>query len=132
MTECFRALNLQHLLQLDSKLIDEAIIDMLKNLFALQGASPVILDMCIAILDFKLAKKPDYMLLQLWLFTIRASTAENTSLPNLKPLFQKYSYLADLKKDFLAVEFFKIVQEYVLLDMYTSEEELLALINYMH
>jgi len=132
MTECFRALNLQHLLQLDSKLIDEAIIDMLKNLFALQGGSPVILDMCIAILDFKLAKKADFMLLELWLFTIRASTAENTSLPNLKPLFQKYSYLADLKKDFLAVEFLKIVQEYVLLDMYTSEEELLALINYMH
>lgn len=132
MTECFRALNLQHLLQLDSKLIDEAIIDMLKNLFALQGASPVILDMCIAILDFKLAKKPDFMLLQLWLFTIRATATENTSLPNLKPLFQKYSYLADLKKDFLAVEFLKIVQEYVLLDMYTSEEELLALINYMH
>jgi hypothetical protein len=132
MTECFRAFNLQHLLQLDSKLIDEAIIDMLKNLFALQGASPVILDMCIAILDFKLAKKPDFMLLQLWLFTIRATATENTSLPNLKPLFQKYSYLADLKKDFLAVEFLKIVQEYVLLDMYTSEEELLALINYMH
>jgi len=35
MTECFRALNLQHLLQLDQKLIDEAILDMLKNLFAL-------------------------------------------------------------------------------------------------
>jgi hypothetical protein len=37
-----------------------------------------------------------------------------------------------MKKDYLAVEFLKIVQEYVLLDMYTSQEELLSLINYMH
>jgi hypothetical protein len=35
MTECFRTLNLQHLLSMDQKLIDEAILDMLKNLFAL-------------------------------------------------------------------------------------------------
>jgi hypothetical protein len=43
MTECFHALNLQHLLSLDQKLIDEAILDMLKNLFALQPTSAVIL-----------------------------------------------------------------------------------------
>jgi hypothetical protein len=61
MTECFHALNLQHLLSLDQKLIDEAILDMLKNLFALQPTSAVILQMCISVLDFKLSKKPDSM-----------------------------------------------------------------------
>ena len=94
---------------MDSKLIDEAIVDMLKNIFALQPTSPVVLDMCVAVLDFKLAKKPESMLIQFWLFTIRAVSAENTSLANLKPLFQKYSYLADLKKDYLVIEFLKIV-----------------------
>lgn len=61
MTECFRALNLQHLLSLDQKLIDEAILDMLKNLFALQPSSSVILEMCVSVLDYKLIKKPDSM-----------------------------------------------------------------------
>lgn len=54
MTECFRTLNLQHMLEIDQKLIDEAILDMLKNLFALQPSSAVILEMCISVLDFKL------------------------------------------------------------------------------
>lgn len=132
MTECFRALNIQHLLQLDSKLIDEAILDMLKNLFALQPSSPIILEMCIAILDFKLGKKPDAMVIQFWLFTTRAVCNTNGNINNLKALFQKYSYYADTKKDYMVVDFLKIVQEYVLLDLFTSQEEILALINYMH
>jgi hypothetical protein len=62
MLECFNSLNLQHLLSVDQKLTDEAIIDMLKNLFILQPSSPVILQMCVNVLDFKLSKKPDSML----------------------------------------------------------------------
>lgn len=55
--ECFQTLNLHHLLQLNSALIDEAIIDMLKNLFIIQPDSSVILDMCISIIDYKLTQK---------------------------------------------------------------------------
>lgn len=93
---------------------------MLKNLFALQPASSVILDMCIAVLDYKLSKKPDSMVVQFWLFTTRAVSSENTSIGNLKLLFQKYSWYADLKKDYLVFDFLKIVQEYVMLDLFTS------------
>jgi len=32
----------------------------------------------------------------------------------------------------MVVDFLKIVQEYVLLDLFTTQEEILALINYMH
>ena len=32
----------------------------------------------------------------------------------------------------MVVDFLKIVQEYVLLDLFTSHEEILTLINYMH
>jgi hypothetical protein len=89
--------------------------------------------MCVAILDFKLAKKPDSMIVQFWLFTTRAVTTEsNTSLPHLKPLFQKYSYYADLKKDYMVIDFLKILQEYVLLDMFSTQEEVTALVAYMH
>lgn len=92
---------------------------MLKNLFALQPSSTIILDMCISVLDFKLAKKPDSMLISFWLFTTRAVSNDNANLANLKPLFQKYSWYADLKKDYMVSEFLKIVQEYVMLDLFT-------------
>jgi len=35
MVECFRTLNLHHMLEINQKLIDEAIVDMMKNLFVL-------------------------------------------------------------------------------------------------
>jgi hypothetical protein len=60
---------------------------MLKNLFALQPESSVILEMCISVLDFKLGRKPDSMVLQFWLFTTRAVSSENTSIAKLKFLF---------------------------------------------
>ncbi len=87
MTECFKTLNLHHLLQLNSTLIDEAIIDMMKNLFVMQPESSVILEMCINLIDFKLSKKHDSMLIQFWLFTARAVHANNQSLLQLKTLF---------------------------------------------
>lgn len=105
---------------------------MLKNIFALQPQSPVILDMCVAILDFKLAKKPDSMIVQFWLFTTRAVTSTNASLIHLKPLFHKFTYYADLKKDYMVIDFLKILQEYVLLEMFSTQEEVLGLVNYMH
>lgn len=72
------------------------------------------------------------MLIQFWLFTTRAVNSDNTSIQNLKGLFQKYSWYADLKKDYLVIDFLKIVQEYVMLDLFTSQDELVALINFMH
>lgn len=57
--ECFKTLNLHHLLQLGSELIDEAVIDMLKNLFIISPESSVILDLSISIIEYKLAQKQD-------------------------------------------------------------------------
>ncbi len=105
---------------------------MLKNLFALQPTSAVILEMCVAVLDFKLAKKPDSMVVQFWLFTTRAVSLENPSIGNLKFLFQKYAGYGDLKKDYMVIDFLKIVQEYVMLNFFSSEEDLNSLITYVH
>lgn len=63
---------------------------MLKNLFVLKPDSQVILDICVSVLDHKLSKKSDSMLIQFWLFTIRAVSTDNPGLPNLKKLFEKY------------------------------------------
>ena len=132
MTECFRALNLQHMLEIDQKLIDEAILDMLKNLFALQPSSAVILEMCISVLDFKLSKKPDSMVIHFWLFTTRAVSADNASIGNLKFLFQKYAGYGDIKKDYMVIDFLKIVQEYVMLNFFSSQDDFKGLISYIH
>jgi len=32
----------------------------------------------------------------------------------------------------MVIDFLKIVQEYVMLDLFTSQEELVSLVNYMH
>jgi hypothetical protein len=93
---------------------------MLKNLFALQPSSSVILEMCISVLDYKLAKKPDSMVLQFWVFTTRAVSLDNPSIGNLKYLFQKYAGYGDLKKDYMVSDFLKILQEYVMLNFFTS------------
>ena len=54
MVECFNHLNLQHLLSLDNNLVDEAILDMFKNLLAYQPSSPIILQMSASLIDYKL------------------------------------------------------------------------------
>ena len=94
---------------MNQKLIDEAILDMLKNLFILQPESSVILEMCASVLDFKLAKNQESMLIQFWVFTIRAVSSNNTALGCLKTLFQKYSNVIDFNKDYNGVEFLKII-----------------------
>lgn len=83
MVECFNQLNLYHLLQMESSLVDEAVLDMLKNLFAFQPASSVILEMCASLLDNKLSKKADAQFVHFWLFTTRAVSAENRSLSHI-------------------------------------------------
>ena len=92
---------------------------MLKNLFILQPSSQVILDMCVNVLDYKLQRKPDHMLIQFWLYTARAVASDNPSVSTLKDLFKKYSSLLDSKKDSVAIDFLKIVQEYVLLNFFS-------------
>jgi hypothetical protein len=72
------------------------------------------------------------MIVQFWLFTLRAVSSDNPHLPHLKGLFQKYSYYADAKKDYIVVDFLRIVQEYVMLDIFTTQDEIVSLINYMH
>lgn len=73
------------------------------------------------------------MVVQFWLFTTRAVSSDNVNINNLKHLFQKYSFYGDIKhKNYMVVDFMKIVQEYVLLNLFTSQEEILSLISYMH
>jgi hypothetical protein len=43
--------------------------------------------MCINLIDYKLSKKHDALLIQFWLFAARAVGVNNTALPQLKELF---------------------------------------------
>ena len=88
--------------------------------------------MCTSVLDYKLAKKTDSMLIQFWLFTVRAVDSTNAGLGSLETLFQKYSSYADHKKDYLVSDFLKIVQECVMLNFFSTQEELKAIIDYFH
>jgi hypothetical protein len=49
----------------------------------------------------------------------------------LKNLFQKYSHLGDNKKEYLAIDFLKIIQEYILLGFFSSPEEILQVVDYI-
>lgn len=91
--ECLKFLNILAILQAPTQChVDEAVIDMLKNLVVMCPASPVILDMCCDLLDFKLSKSlNDGNSIQFWLFTMRAVSAQNPSIHKLKELFVKFS-----------------------------------------
>jgi len=54
--ECLNQLNISKLLQLNSEQVHEALIDMLKQLLAYQPSSPVILEICVKVLDHCLTK----------------------------------------------------------------------------
>jgi len=47
-------LNISNILNIKSSLVDEAIIDMIKNVFVLSPKNSIILEMCIKIIDSKL------------------------------------------------------------------------------
>ena len=72
--ECLKFFNILAILQAPTQChVDEAVIDMLKNLVVMCPASPVILNMCCDLLDFKLSKSlNDGNSIQFWLFTMRA------------------------------------------------------------
>jgi hypothetical protein len=104
---------------------------MLKNLFIISPESSVILDMCISIIDYKLHIKEDPLIINLWLFISRAVSLENTSAANLKSIFQKISsHKGDFRHDLIAIEFLKIAQEMVLLDLFPSKEEFQSILGY--
>lgn len=108
--------------------MDEAIIDMLKNLLTQFPTSSVILEMCCALLNFKLEKSlNDGTAVQFWLFTMRATAPENAGLDNLKQLFLKFSGCLTMasprsdpgsgvnsvantiiKRDYIYIEFLKV------------------------
>lgn len=90
---CLKYLNILRILETQTEChVDEAIIDMLKNLLIQCPSSPVILDMCCTLLNFKLAKTlNDGSTMQFWLFTMRAVATDNPSLSKLKELFIKFS-----------------------------------------
>lgn len=50
----FNMLNIHNILNLKSSLVDEAIIDMMKNLFVIVPNSDIVLDICVKIIDFQL------------------------------------------------------------------------------
>ena len=80
--------------------------------------------MCVSMLDCKLPKKMDSNFVQFWLFTIRAVTDDNPSIATLKQLFHKYSVYGDTKKDYIVIDFFKIIQEGVLLNFFATQQEI--------
>ena len=78
--------------------------------------------------------------MQFWLFTMRAVANDNPSLPNLKQLFVKFSgclssggqtgqtnqsplYTMHIKRDYIFLEFLKVAQESILLNMFDTFEE---------
>ena len=143
--ECLKFLNILAILQAPTQChVDEAVIDMLKNLVVMCPASPVILDMCCDLLDFKLSKSlNDGNSIQFWLFTMRAISAQNPSVHKLKELFVKFSGCltqpvqnrqtgelssnavanTTIKRDYIYLEFLKVAQEAVLLDMFSTADE---------
>ena len=112
---------------------------MLKNLLCQCPTSPVILQMCCVLLNFKLDHSlNDSTAIQFWLFTMRAVSNDNSALPQLKDLFLKFSGCltqgpqgaaapnsvanTNIKRDFLYIEFLKVAQEAVLLGMFPDLE----------
>ena len=99
--------------------------------------------MCCTLLNFKLSKTlNDGGTMQFWLFTMRAVANDNPSLPKLKELFVRFGgclssvpsgqamsagnnsvAYATIKRDYIFLEFLKVAQETVLLDMFTTFEE---------
>jgi len=145
---CLKYLNILRILETQTEChLDEAIIDMLKNLLIQCPASPVILDMCCTLLNFKLAKTlNDGSTMQFWLFTMRAVSTDNPSLSKLKELFVRFSgclssnqngstgsslgasgsnsvAYTTIKRDYIFLEFLKVAKEAVLLDMFDTFEE---------
>lgn len=148
---CLKYLNILRILESQTEChVDEAIIDMLKNLLVQCPASPVILDMCCTLLNFKLSKTlNDGSTMQFWLFTMRAVSTDNPSLPKLKELFVKFSGCLStnqnvaasgtnnsvasytmIKRDYIFLEFMKVAREAVLLDMFSTFEEASSLTQF--
>ena len=141
---CLKYLNIIRILESQQEsFVDDAIIDMFKNLLVQSPSSPVILAMCCDVLNYKLTKSMnDGSTMQFWLFTMRAVAAENPSLPKLKELFVRFSgcittlalvnssqstsnsvTMTSIKRDYVFIEFLNVAKEAVLLDMFSSFEE---------
>lgn len=89
---CLKYLNILRILEQQTEChVNDAIIDMLKNLLIQCPSSPVILDMCCTLLNFKLSKTlNDGSTMQFWLFTMRAVSSDNPNLVKLKDLFVRF------------------------------------------
>lgn len=106
--------------------------------------------MCCALLNFKLEKSlNDGLAVQFWLFTMRAVSPQNEGIANLKQLFVKFSGCLTMalpgtdatsgvnsvantiiKRDYIYVEFLKVAQEAILLDMFASHQEAAQLMQF--
>lgn len=148
--ECLRSLNLLKILSSQEHThVNEAVIDMLKSLLCLCPNSPVILQMCCELLDFQLTKSlNDSTTILFWLFTMRAVSHENPNLGLLKQLFVKFSGCLTsvqggdlapqhncvantmIKKDYVYIEFLRVAEEAVLLNMFTTQDEMQQLIQF--
>ena len=91
--ECLRCFNIIKILETETEdHVYEAILDMFKNMLIICPNSPIILNICCDLLDYKLNQSlNDYNTITFWLFTMRAVSDSNQSLPRLKEVFVKYS-----------------------------------------
>mmetsp|Transcript_17 Transcript_17/g.29 ORF Transcript_17/g.29 Transcript_17/m.29 type:complete len:305 (-) Transcript_17:888-1802(-) len=130
--ECLNQLNINKLLQLNSEQVHDALIDMLKHLLAQQSASPVILEMCVALLDHCLTKTQhlDDVLI-FWVFVSRITSVDNPNKLSLKNLFMKFcvSY-GSVKKEHLFIEFLKVAQECALMGCFDTQLEVQQIIEF--
>ena len=90
--ESLRFFNILRILEAETEdHVYEAIIDMFKNLLVICPNSHVILNISCDLLDYMLNKNiNDWNTVAFWLFTMRAVSDKNTSLPRLKEVFLKY------------------------------------------
>jgi len=132
--ECLNQLNINKLLQLNSEQVNEALIDMLKQLLAHQPNSPIILEMCVSLLDHCLTKTQHIDdTITFWVFTMRVTANENPSKISLKNLFMKFcvSY-GSVKKEQLFIEFLKVAQECALIDGFNTQQEIVQVLDFAY
>jgi hypothetical protein len=89
-----------------------------------QPSSPIILEMCVSLLDHCLTKTQHIDdTITFWVFTMRVTANDNPSKISLKNLFMKFcvSY-GSVKKEHLFIEFLKVAQECALIDGFNTQQ----------
>ena len=105
---------------------------MLKQLLANQPDSPIILEMCVSLLDHCLTKAQFLdIAIGFWVFTMRVTDLNNPQKILLKNLFMKFcvSY-GSVKKEHLYIDFLKVAQECALMAAFNTQQEIQQVVEF--